>query len=99
MNISSVVIRCRPETLPGLRHALAALPGVEVHGEHADGRLVVTLEDCDVCSAADSYVALHTLPGVLSATLVFQYGDDDTPAGTSGPAAVPPESEVNQQEV
>jgi len=79
MNISSVVISVRPERAAEVRARLAALPGVEIHGESPEGKLVVTLEDTDVCSAADSYVALHDVPGVLCATLVYQYGDDPMP--------------------
>lgn len=97
MNISSVVIRCLPEKLAAVRARLAALPGVEAHGENPEGRLVITLEDSDVCTAADSYVALHAVAGVLSATLVYQYADDGpSPAAA---ASAFPESEVNQEEV
>jgi nitrate reductase NapD len=39
--------------------------------------MVVTLEDADTNSAADSYVALNNLPGVLSVAMVYQYSDDD----------------------
>jgi nitrate reductase NapD len=97
MNISSVVIRCLPEQLAAVRLRLAALAGVEVHGENPEGRLVITLEDSDVCTAADTYVALHDLPGVLSATLVYQYADDGPSPVTANTAF--PKSEVNQEEV
>ena len=76
MNISSVVIRTRPEQLATVRRQLAALPGVELHTETPDGRLVVTVEDTDVASAADTYVSLHNIDGVLGASLVYQYSDD-----------------------
>lgn len=79
MNISSVVIRCLPERQSEVCARLAALPGVEVHATSPEGRVVITLEDTDVCSAADGYVALHEVPGVLCATLVYQYGDDLPP--------------------
>ena len=79
MNISSVVISARPDRAAEVRARLAALPGVEIHGESPEGKLVITLEDTDVCTAADSYVALHEVPGVLCATLVYQYGDDPMP--------------------
>lgn len=79
MNISSVVISVRPERAAEVRARLAALPGVEVHGQNTEGKIVITLEDTDVCTAADSYVALHDVPGVLCATLVYQYSDDPMP--------------------
>ncbi len=93
MNISSVVIRAHPQGLADLSARLSAMPGVEVHGENPEGRLVITLEDTDVTRAADAYVALHDVPGVLCATLVYQYGDDELPS--------PPPSafSANQEEV
>jgi nitrate reductase NapAB chaperone NapD len=41
-----------------------------------DGRLVVTVEDTNVATAADTYLKLHNIDGVLGASLVYQYSDD-----------------------
>jgi nitrate reductase NapD len=76
MNISSVVIRTRPEHLCGVRQRLADLPGVELHTETPDGHLVVTVEDTNVATAAETYISLHNIDGVLGASLVYQYSDD-----------------------
>ncbi len=76
MNISSLILRARPESLPEVRNQLAALPGVEVHADHNDGRLVVTVEDTGASSAADTMLAVHTASGVISTTLVYQYTDE-----------------------
>jgi nitrate reductase NapD len=81
MNLSSVVLRAVPERLPELRAALAARPGHEVHGEHAAGRLAITIESESAGAAADAYVALHDLPGVLAVSLIYQYGDDGPASG------------------
>jgi nitrate reductase NapD len=56
---------------------LSGMAGVEIHAFSPEGKVVVTLEDEDTNSAADSYVALHNLPGVLSVAMVYQYSDDD----------------------
>lgn len=77
MNISSVVIRTRPEQLETVRGRVAALPGVEVHAATPEGRLVVTLEDTSVATAADTFIRLHNVDGVLGASLVYQYSDDE----------------------
>lgn len=77
MNISSVVIRIRPERLAAVEAALRAMPGVEIHAVADDSRLAVTLEDSDMARAADHFVALHAIPGVLTVTLIYQYDDDD----------------------
>jgi nitrate reductase NapD len=76
MNISSLILRARPESLPQVRIQLAALPGVEVHADHDDGRMVVTVEDTEASSAADTMLAVHTASGVISTTLVYQYTDE-----------------------
>ena len=87
MNISSVVLRAKPERLPEIRSALARRPGHEIHGEHAAGRLALTIEDTDVRSAADAYVALHDLPGVIAVSLIYQYSDDAPPGAVTDSAA------------
>lgn len=76
MNISSVLLRAQPAALAEVRRALAALPGVEVHLVRDDGRLVITLEDAATASAADTFVRLHDIPGVMSVAMIYQYSDD-----------------------
>lgn len=79
MNISSIVVQARPERLADVRARLAALPGVEIHAEHPEGKLVITLEETSEASttaAADRFVALHQIPGVLSAAMIFQFSDE-----------------------
>ena len=44
MNISSVILRARPERHPQLLAQLAEVPGLEVHGASPDGKLILTLE-------------------------------------------------------
>lgn len=80
MNISSVIIRTRPETVATVRDQLIRIPGVEVHAAEPDGRIVATIEDSGRQFAADTYIQLHHVPGVLSAAMVYQYSDDDEEA-------------------
>lgn len=75
MNISSVVIRAHPDKLAAVQAALLAIPGVEIHAVTEASRLAVTLEDSSTGRAADTYVALHEIPGVLTVTLIYQYDD------------------------
>lgn len=79
MNISSVILRARPDKLDGVRRSLAAMPGVEIHADGNDGRLVITLEDSGGDTSAESFVKLHYLEGVIGASLVYQYSDDGLP--------------------
>ena len=77
MNISSVIVRARPDKLTALRAGIAAIPGVEIHTESDDGRLIVTIEDRAGCSTADAFVQLHNLDGVIGVSLVYKYCDDE----------------------
>jgi nitrate reductase NapD len=76
MNICSVIVRARPERLASVRGNLARIAGVEVHGDTADGRVIVTIEDCADGSGADAFVKLHNVDGVIGASLVYQYCDE-----------------------
>lgn len=76
MNISSVILHVVPERLEQACAVLSEMPGVEIHARNAEGKVVVTVEDSDTNSAADSYVALHGIPGVASVAMVYQYSDD-----------------------
>ncbi|MGB7500807.1 MAG: chaperone NapD [Azonexus sp.] len=76
MNISSAIVHILPVRLDEACAALAGMPGVEIHACSPLGKVVVTLEDDDTESAANSYVALHGIPGVASVAMVYQYSDD-----------------------
>ena len=78
MNISSAILHIAPTRLEEACAALLQMPGVEIHARSAEGKVVVTLEDDDTNSAADSYVALHGMPGVASVAMVYQYSDDES---------------------
>lgn len=77
MNISSAIVHISPVHLDEASAVLSGMPGVEIHALSPEGKVVVTLEDEDTNSAADSYVALHGIAGVLSVAMVYQYSDDD----------------------
>jgi nitrate reductase NapD len=81
MNISSIVLRAQPARIADIRAELARRPGHEVHGAHEAGRLALTIEDTNTGSAADAYVALHDIPGVIAVSLIYQYSDDEAASG------------------
>ena len=78
MNISSAILYIAPARLEEACIALLQVPGVEIHARTPEGKVVVTLEDDDTHSAADSYVALHGVPGVASVAMVYQYSGDES---------------------
>ncbi|HSQ02558.1 MAG TPA: chaperone NapD [Burkholderiales bacterium] len=79
MNISSVVLRTKPEKLQAVRAQLTATPGIDICAALDDGCVVLTIEDTVHGSANDAYVHLHDIDGVLNASLVYQYSDDALP--------------------
>jgi nitrate reductase NapD len=82
MNISGVILRARPEKLGCVRNGLATMPGVEIHADGNDGRLVLTIEDGEGYAPSDIFLKLHELDGVICASLVYQYCDDGLPQET-----------------
>ena len=76
MNVSSAIVYAMPQRVDAVRASLAALPGVEIHSETADGRFIVTVEDVSGASTGDTVMQLHRLDGVLFAAMVYQYSDD-----------------------
>lgn len=72
IHLASLLIHVRPGRVDGVRAALAALDGVEVHLEQ-DSKLVVTLEGPHEGWIADRMTTIHLMPGVLSAVMVFHH--------------------------
>ena len=73
VHVAGVVVHAYPDAVPHVTQAVRALPGADVHAASRDGKLVVTLEAPDDASIAAAIVRLQTLPGVLTAALVYQH--------------------------
>lgn len=84
MNICGVLVHAVPERTDEVSRALAGLPGVEIHRFADDGRIVVSVEDQGGHLALDSLTAIHRLPGVVAASLVYHHFDaaDDSRLAT-----------------
>jgi nitrate reductase NapD len=83
MNICGVLVHARPEAVEEVAGALVRLPGVELHARAEGARLIATVEDTPDGAALDGLAAIHTLPGVVAATLVYHHFEPDSPqAGT-----------------
>ncbi len=78
MNLCSVVVHARPEKINQVETSLNDLPGVEVHGGSKDeGKLIVTVEDGEDVTAADTMMTFNDIDGVINAILIYHYGGDD----------------------
>ena len=75
MNISSLVVRARPGATAEVVAHLHEIPGVQLHSSEGE-RMVLTVEDGAGWSTEDSLLKVHTVEGIVSATLVYQYSDD-----------------------
>ena len=76
MNISSIVVQTHPQNAAVLQGELACLSGVDVHAANEDGRIVITIEDTQDNSPADTLMNVQNMQGVLSASLIYNYCDD-----------------------
>ena len=84
MNVCSVVVHARPEKSHLVQTRLEEFPGVEVHGGSETGKLIVTVEDADEDSVADTMMAFNLVEDVISSTLVYHYGGEDLDEEVTG---------------
>ncbi|MBL8587880.1 MAG: chaperone NapD [Methylobacteriaceae bacterium] len=86
-NVCGVVVHVAPGRLEAARAAIAALPGVELHAEADQGRLVATAVDTDSTMAIDQLAAINRIPGVVSTTLAYHAMDDEGDAAADSRTA------------
>lgn len=67
----------RPERLASIRDMLRKIEGVEVHATTPDGRVVVTVEKDDQEQFNQTVLDLRGIGGVIDASLVYHFHDDD----------------------
>jgi nitrate reductase NapD len=84
-NICGVLVHTRPGNLEDVSGRLAALPGVEVHAATDEGRVVVTVEDTPERLAIETIDDIFQTAGVINASLVYQYTDDEDLPQESAP--------------
>jgi periplasmic nitrate reductase NapD len=76
MNIASLVLRAQPFRLADLQQAVASIPGSEIHAvSHANGCMIVTVEDTPGLACEDALVKMQELDHILSVTLAYEYSD------------------------
>lgn len=77
MNISGVLVHAKPEQIEQVKQLLQNIPGVEVHAVTENGRLITTVEQDSETTIADTVLNIPNYEGVISAAMVYQYGDDE----------------------
>ena len=88
-NICGVAVYLAPDAASDLTSRILALPGVELEAASGESRLALTVIDTPDSLAIDQIAAMHRLPGVVSASLIFHAFDapDDESAIETEPAA------------
>jgi periplasmic nitrate reductase NapD len=71
-HVAGAVVHARIDALRDVVRALEALPGAQIHGETADGKLVLTLEAHTAKLIAERLGAVQALPDVIGVALVYQ---------------------------
>jgi len=84
-NICGVLVHTRPERVEDVKGRLVAMPGVEVHATTNEGRVVVVVEDTAERLAIDTITEIFQTAGVINASLVYQYTDDQDLPQESAP--------------
>ena len=77
VEIASMLVQARPDQLNAVARAIEALPGTQIYNRDPRGKLVVVVEAADIGSIGETLNVMSSMPGVLSASLVFQGTDHD----------------------
>jgi nitrate reductase NapD len=76
LNICGVAVYLSPNAEADVPAKIRELPGVELHATSGDGRLAATIIDTPISMAIDQIAAIHRLPGVVAASLIFHAVDE-----------------------
>ncbi len=70
MEVSGILVACKPEHMPQVITSLSDLPWADVHFTEPVGRMVVTIEATDHHQSMDRLKTVKGLPRILSAEMV-----------------------------
>ena len=76
-NICSVLVHVKQNMMDSVRQQLELQQSVEVHAESENGRLIITIEDESRKTVGERIMGFYNVPGVLSASMIYQFSDDD----------------------
>lgn len=71
LSISGVLVLAHPAQMAQVKQRLLALPGVEIHADSPEGKLVVTIEELTENINGAGIMRLSEIEGVLSASLIY----------------------------
>lgn len=77
MNVSSIVVKTRPEHLNEVLNSLEASDLCDVHFHDEHGRIVITIEGKDVNEEVRKLGVIQKIAHVLAAELIYAYSDEE----------------------
>lgn len=77
MNISSIVIKCHPDYLHDVKHALENSGLCDIYHYDELGRIVIVLEGTTTEDESQKLRTIQTIPHVLSAEVVYAYSETE----------------------
>jgi len=80
MNVSSIVIKAKPEHFEEVLLGLKDSGICDVHFTDEQGRIVVTIEGADISEEMRKMKLLSEAPNVLSAEMIYAYSEDELAA-------------------
>ncbi len=80
MTLSSCVIRCNPRDLEDVKRRVEESKMCDIHLVDESGYIVVTIEGKDTSEEIEKLKTLQFLEGVLSADLIYSYGEEELDA-------------------
>lgn len=75
-HIAGIVVHANRTHLESIRESISVIPGAVIHAISPAGKLVVTLEANRSADIVGQLEAIHALPGVHSAALIYQHHED-----------------------
>ncbi len=76
MNICGILVHANPDGFNAVKQRLLSVKGVEVHGMSDEGRVVVTLEEENENTMAESLLTVQRLEGVISASMIYHHNEE-----------------------
>ena len=77
MNVSSIVIKAKPEHFDEVLRGLKASDICDVHFHDELGRIVVTIEGANINEEMEKMKLLSQAANVLSAEMIYAYSEDE----------------------
>ena len=75
-HVASLLVHALPEKAAAVAAVIEQMPASELHGHSPEGKIIVVVEAGNEQTITDRLNTIQSLPGVLSAALVYHEVDD-----------------------